>query len=45
VKNYFDNFCLVELNSIFYRHPQERTVEGWREKASQDFEFTVEMHQ
>jgi uncharacterized protein YecE (DUF72 family) len=42
---YFESFNLVELNSTFYQYPQEKTVEGWREKAPEDFEFTVKAHQ
>lgn len=45
MKKYFENFSLVELNSTFYQYPRERTVEGWREKAPEDFEFTVKAHQ
>lgn len=45
MKKYFENFSLVELNSTFYRYPREKTVEGWREKASENFEFTVKAHQ
>jgi len=35
----------VELNSTFYQYPREKTVEGWREKAPKEFEFTVKAHQ
>ncbi|MDH5459917.1 MAG: DUF72 domain-containing protein [Candidatus Bathyarchaeota archaeon] len=45
MKKYFENFSLVELNSTFYQCPRERTVEGWRGKAPEDFEFTVKAHQ
>jgi uncharacterized protein YecE (DUF72 family) len=45
IKKYFETFSLVELNSTFYQYPQERTVEGWREKAPKNFEFTVKAHQ
>jgi len=45
MKKYFENFSLVELNSTFYQYPQEKTVEGWREKAPEKFEFTVKAHQ
>ncbi len=45
MKKYFANFSLVELNSTFYRYPRERTIEGWREKAPKNFEFTVKAHQ
>jgi uncharacterized protein YecE (DUF72 family) len=45
MKKYFENFSMVELNSTFYKYPRERTVEGWREKAPENFEFTVKAHQ
>jgi uncharacterized protein YecE (DUF72 family) len=45
MKKYFESLSLVELNSTFYNYPQERTVEGWREKAPAKFEFTVKAHQ
>jgi len=45
MKKYFDNFSLVELNSIFYHYPRMETVEGWRQKAPKNFEFTVKAHQ
>ena len=45
MKKYFENFSLVELNSTFYQYPKIRTVEGWREKAPKNFEFTVKAHQ
>ena len=45
MERYFGNFRLVELNSTFYQYPREKTVEGWREKAQKDFEFTVKAHQ
>jgi len=45
MKRYFENYKLVELNSTFYEYPKLETVEGWREKAPEDFEFTVKAHQ
>jgi len=33
------------LNCTFYDYPRMSTVAGWREKAPQDFEFTVKAHQ
>ncbi len=44
MKKYFENFSLVELNSTFYQYPRIETVEGWRVKAPQNFEFTVKVH-
>lgn len=35
----------MELNTTFYRYPRMPTVVGWREKAPEDFEFTVKAHQ
>ena len=45
MKKYFESFSLVELNNTFYQYPREKTVEGWREKAPENFEFTVKAHQ
>ena len=45
MKRYFENFSLVELNSTFYEYPRLETVAGWREKAPENFEFTVKAHQ
>jgi len=45
MKSYFESFSLVELNSTFYRYPRDKTVEGWRRRAPEHFEFTVKAHQ
>jgi len=45
MKKYYESFRLVELNRTFYEYPKMSTVEGWREKAPQDFVFTVKAHQ
>jgi uncharacterized protein YecE (DUF72 family) len=45
MKKYFESFSLVELNSTFYQYPRMETVEGWRKKAPENFEFTVKAHQ
>lgn len=45
MKKYFATFNLVEVNSTFYRYPREKTVEGWRGRAPENFEFTVKAHQ
>lgn len=45
MKRYFEKYQLVELNSTFYEYPRPETVKGWREKASENFEFTVKAHQ
>lgn len=44
-KKYHETFMLVELNSTFYQYPKMATVEGWRKKAPDNFEFTVKAHQ
>jgi len=45
MKKYYERFRLVELNTTFYQYPRTSTVVGWREKAPEDFEFTVKAHQ
>ena len=45
MKKYYETFRLVELNNTFYQYPRMSTVVGWREKAPEDFEFTVKAHQ
>ncbi|MGB9671772.1 MAG: DUF72 domain-containing protein [Candidatus Bathyarchaeales archaeon] len=45
MKRYFEVFGLVELNRTFYEYPRLETVEGWRERAPETFEFTVKAHQ
>jgi uncharacterized protein YecE (DUF72 family) len=45
MKKYHETFRLVELNSTFYQYPKMSTVEGWRKKAPNNFEFTVKAHQ
>jgi uncharacterized protein YecE (DUF72 family) len=45
MKRYFETLKLVELNRTFYQYPREATVQGWREKAPKNFEFTVKAHQ
>ncbi|MEM2521844.1 MAG: DUF72 domain-containing protein [Candidatus Bathyarchaeia archaeon] len=45
MKRYFEKYQLVELNSTFYEYPRPETVKGWREKASENSEFTVKAHQ
>jgi uncharacterized protein YecE (DUF72 family) len=45
MKRYFESYSLVELNSTFYEYPRLETVEGWREKAPENFEFAVKAHQ
>ena len=45
MKRYYENFSLVELNTTFYNYPRISTVEGWRAKAPENFEFAVKAHQ
>jgi uncharacterized protein YecE (DUF72 family) len=45
MKKYQETFGLVELNTTFYRYPKVSTVLGWRNKAPEEFEFTVKAHQ
>jgi uncharacterized protein YecE (DUF72 family) len=33
MNEYFQKFNTVELNRTFYKYPETRTVEGWRQKA------------
>lgn len=42
---YYKIFRLVELNSTFYKYPSPKTAERWRNKAPENFEFTVKAHQ
>ena len=45
MSRYFQNFNTVEINRTFYQYPETKTVEGWRQKASEHFGFTVKAHQ
>lgn len=45
MKKYFEKFSLVELNSTFYQYPRMETVESWRQKAPESFEFAVKAYQ
>ncbi|MCY2687392.1 DUF72 domain-containing protein [Salinimicrobium sp. TH3] len=44
-KNWLDHysgeFNTVEINSTFYRFPQDKTVEKWRDTVPEDFKFTL----
>lgn len=44
MKKYHEIFGLVELNITFYKYPKMSTVFGWRDKAPENFEFTVKAH-
>ncbi len=45
MKKYFQKFSLVEIQSTFYRLPQLKTVQKWREQAPENFEFCVKAFQ
>jgi len=45
MKKYQENLGLVELNTTFYLYPKMSTVLRWRNKAPENFEFTVKAHQ
>ena len=45
MKKYFGRFGLVEVNRTFYEFLRLERVRGWRERAPEDFEFTVKAHQ
>ena len=44
-KKYFQTFSLVEVQSTFYKFPQLKTVQKWRNEAPDDFVFTVKCYQ
>lgn len=45
MKTYFSTFGLIEIQRTFYKLPRLTTAEGWREKAPDDFEFTLKAWQ
>jgi uncharacterized protein YecE (DUF72 family) len=45
MKQYFEKFRLVEIQSTFYRIPKLKTVAGWKNRAGEDFEFSVKAWQ
>ncbi|MEM2925930.1 MAG: DUF72 domain-containing protein [Candidatus Bathyarchaeia archaeon] len=45
MRAYFETFRLVELQSTFYKLPKPDTAKRWREKAPEDFEFTMKAFQ
>ncbi len=44
-EQYFKTFDLAEVQRSFYKPPREETLRKWREKAPEDFEFTVKAWQ
>jgi len=43
LSSYSKSFCTVEVNSVFYRLPERRTFEHWRDETPKDFVFAVKM--
>ncbi len=41
LKYYSGNFCTVEINTSFYRLPQENTIKVWTETVPEDFIFSA----
>jgi uncharacterized protein YecE (DUF72 family) len=41
----FGKFPLMEVQQTFYKLPQRKTVQKWRQKAPGDFEFTLKAFQ
>lgn len=45
MEKYFEMFEVVEVQKTFYKPPSIDTIRKWREKAPEDFEFTVKAWQ
>jgi uncharacterized protein YecE (DUF72 family) len=45
MKEYFEKFRLVEIQSTFYNIPKPKTVAAWRNMAGENFEFSVKAWQ
>ncbi|MGQ9679538.1 MAG: DUF72 domain-containing protein [Candidatus Bathyarchaeia archaeon] len=45
LKVFSERFCLVEVQSTFYRLPRIETAERWRGSVPEDFEFTLKAFQ
>jgi uncharacterized protein YecE (DUF72 family) len=43
LEHYAERFCTVEINNAFYRLPEKRTFEQWRERTPAGFRFAVKM--
>ncbi len=41
---YIQNFDTVELNSVFYHLPKQKSVENWAKKASSDFLYSLKAY-
>ncbi len=42
---YYQNFDLIEINSSFYKLPQRKTAQRWREQAPEGFMYTLKAWQ
>ncbi|MCP8309609.1 MAG: DUF72 domain-containing protein [archaeon] len=45
LKDYSDNFEVIEIQSTFYRLPSVKTAENWRQQVKRDFIFTMKVFQ
>lgn len=45
MKKYFQTFSIVEVQQTFYKIPQLKTLQKWREQAPKDFRFTIKCFQ
>ncbi|MGC8811988.1 MAG: DUF72 domain-containing protein [Candidatus Aenigmatarchaeota archaeon] len=45
MKKYFQEFSLVEIQQTFYKIPEIKTLQRWREEAPKDFIFTIKAFQ
>ena len=45
LKDYSDNFGVIEIQSTFYRLPSIKTAENWRQQVKRDFIFTMKAFQ
>src|SRR5690606_31392650 len=42
---YAENFSTVEINNTFYRFPQPKLIESWKEQVNLDFKFVIKANQ
>lgn len=45
LKDYSENFEVIEIQSTFYKLPSVKTAENWRQQVKKDFIFTVKAFQ
>jgi len=45
MEKYFQTFPVVEVQQTFYKIPQMKTLDKWREQAPKDFRFTIKCFQ